>query len=377
MPNYKTIQRLIIISFVLIIYLFIVLQYSRRFAFNFTGFACLSGYSHVEKVLPYKSFVHNNTIGYDGQYFLLMCHDPFITSWPKNFIDVSAYRYQRIMYPLTAILFAFGNEQYFPYSLVIVNLSAIYAGTILVLLMLKKQNLSLWYGIFYSSVSGLILCVLRDLAEPLTIMFMLGAFYCYSIKRYYLFFLSISCMLLCKEVMLLLIPLFMYDALFIKKDKKLLFLISGSIIPWILWQIYVTIKCHMAPCLGGTGNFGIPFIHAYHYVYNVLKAPSSKESLKWFVSVFTVTVVFSLILSVKEIIKSVNIYTSSFFVFSVFFIFMSDKVWIEPWSFVRIYIPAGVLMLLNFINTKDKIYLFPLFCNVILFGISLWWVELF
>jgi len=64
--------------------------------------------------------------GYDGQFAYFIAVDPLGAA---PLIDVPAYRYQRIVYPLLARLLALGRREWIPWMLPLVNLIALAAGT--------------------------------------------------------------------------------------------------------------------------------------------------------------------------------------------------------------------------------------------------------
>ncbi len=108
-----------------------------------------------------------NDTGYDGQFAYYIALDPLHA---QSYIDIPAYRYSRILYPLTASFVALGNEFLIPWSLVLVNIIAI-ATTILFLgIWLQRKNLSPWWALVYGFYPGVWVAFQRDLTEPLAYM---------------------------------------------------------------------------------------------------------------------------------------------------------------------------------------------------------------
>ena len=70
-------------------------------------------------------------LGYDGQFAYWIARDP-TPAVTGAYLDVPAYRYQRILYPLLAWALAAGQAALVPWTLVAVNLAAQLAGTWLV-----------------------------------------------------------------------------------------------------------------------------------------------------------------------------------------------------------------------------------------------------
>lgn len=59
----------------------------------------------------------------------------------KN-LDVPAYRYQRVLYPLLARALTLGTDHLIPYALIAINLIALTAGTWVTERLLQRHNLS-------------------------------------------------------------------------------------------------------------------------------------------------------------------------------------------------------------------------------------------
>ncbi|EKD28384.1 MAG: hypothetical protein ACD_79C00321G0001, partial [uncultured bacterium] len=320
-------------SFVLIIYLFITFIYSRNFNYNTSGFACVGEWYYSKAILGEKVFVLKNSAGYDGQFFLYMCHDLNGNSEIIKQIDVPAYRYQRIMYPLLVYLISFGQNNIFSPILILVNIISIIFTVYVLILFLRKNDMNIWYSLLYPCISGLVLCVMRDLPGPLDILFIVCAFYFYSGGKYLQSAIFLSLAFLTRETSLLLLAGFMFDILFVKKRHRDVFYFVFSAIPWALWQGYLFSQFKQLSFSGGTGNFDAPLKAFIKYVQAVF-GMNDEIRLKLLFFFIGIIFIFSLIIALLEFIKNRNVYSVNFLIVAIFFLFLSDKVWVEPWSFV-------------------------------------------
>ncbi|MGZ3679269.1 MAG: hypothetical protein ACXWQR_11975 [Ktedonobacterales bacterium] len=82
-------------------------------------------------------------------------------------IDVPAYRYTRILYPMVAWALGFGQQAIIPYTLVLVNYLAVIGGTLAVAAWLRRRAVSPWYALLYGCYPGLVLATAHDINEPL------------------------------------------------------------------------------------------------------------------------------------------------------------------------------------------------------------------
>jgi hypothetical protein len=104
------------------------------------------------------------TQGYDGQFAYFIARDP---SDGCQSCDVPAYRYQRILYPLLAWVLAFGRPEAVPWTLILVNVAALVAGTYFTEQLLAARGVSRWYALAYGLYGGLVAGLRLDLTEPL------------------------------------------------------------------------------------------------------------------------------------------------------------------------------------------------------------------
>ena len=112
----------------------------------------------------YDPGLPGGTWGYDGQFAYQIARDPLGAS---RFLDVPAYRYQRILYPLVAWALALGQRALVPWALVVVNWLALVAGTRFTEDILTGRGASRWYALSYGLFGGLMMAVRLDLTEPL------------------------------------------------------------------------------------------------------------------------------------------------------------------------------------------------------------------
>ena len=89
-----------------------------------THFINQSQASQVIRLDP--SYHHVSEIGYDGQFFYYLALDPINARW---YMDVSTYRYTRILYPMLARVLALGRPDLIPVTLFLINWLAIAGGS--------------------------------------------------------------------------------------------------------------------------------------------------------------------------------------------------------------------------------------------------------
>lgn len=104
------------------------------------------------------------TEGYDGQFAYQIALNPLGAA---PYVDVPAYRYQRILYPVLARLLALGQPVLIPWALIVVNLVAIGLGTWATEQLLKDCRTNRWYALVYGLYGSQMLGLRASLNEPL------------------------------------------------------------------------------------------------------------------------------------------------------------------------------------------------------------------
>ncbi len=367
----KKTSAFVILGLVLVIFLLSVHRYSKRFDKNFTGFACMGDLHPAPGFIPEDAFVLKNSHGYDGQFFYMICHDPWIISPAGQFIDAPAYRYQRILYPLLAKTLALGYPEFYAYTLVAVNLLAILGGSFYIFLFIKNRGGNLWLTFFYPLFGGLLLCTLRDLAEPLALFSLTSAFYYSDKQKPFPLCLSLSLMLLSRELFFMFIPVFLMDALWLRPSRKQFVSVLLSVIPWLLWEYYIYYRLGVNPFCAGTGNLSLPL-----QGFLQTTRPLFQQSANFPEKAYRLITVFSILSCIPvctvTLLKKRDLLSFCFAAVTLLPFFLSEFVWIEYWSYGRILLPLHLIALLTAIQNKNILFWIPVIPVPLLFLIIQW-----
>jgi hypothetical protein len=109
--------------------------------------------------------------GYDGQFVYQIALRP---TEAMAYLDVPAYRYQRIFYPLLARWLALAQPALIPWTLPLINLAALGIGTGLAGRLLERSGTSPWFALPVGLFAGQLLALRVDLPEPLALALALG-----------------------------------------------------------------------------------------------------------------------------------------------------------------------------------------------------------
>lgn len=157
----------------------------RNFGGNASGFLHISQKTY--RLPPNPNLILKDDSGYDGQFYYYVALDPSFSNRPlMETMQVSGYRYQRILYPVLSRLFSFGNSAAIPFVMVALNLLAISAGTFLLAGILRLAGLSPLFSLLFPFTVGPLISLVRCTAEPLSLLALLAAVYFYAARKNFL-----------------------------------------------------------------------------------------------------------------------------------------------------------------------------------------------
>ena len=201
--------------------------------------------------------VEDGSPGYDGQfsYYIASSPDPKEVE-PK--LDVPAYRYQRILYPLIARLGSAGSEALLPWSLVIVGLLAHWGGTWSVARYLLDKALNPWYALSYGLWVGLVASIALGLGEPLAYGLAAGGWLLRARGRLLWSALSFGLALFAKETTIIFLAAAILAELAGERRGRALGAYLAAVAAFIGWQAWLW-RTFGSIGVGSGGDMATPF----------------------------------------------------------------------------------------------------------------------
>ena len=126
------------------------------------------------------SYAYDGDIGFDGQYAYFLAVDPINA---RYYMDSLAYRYTRVLYPMTARVLALGRPDLVPFALIAVNLIMIGVGTGALAALLRRRGFSPWYAAIYGFYPGVLITLQRDTTEIMAYGLVAVAIYLFEARR--------------------------------------------------------------------------------------------------------------------------------------------------------------------------------------------------
>jgi hypothetical protein len=205
----------------------------------------------------YANQVVNGTQGYDGQFVYYIARDP----QPENvasYLDVPAYRYQRILMPLLARALSLGDERLLPWMLIVIGVLGQTAGAWAVESLLQRWEINRWYALLYGLYAGFLLALVVDLPEPLAYALVAAGILAIEDGRHTLSWGLMALAVFTKEVTLLFVAAVMLSDLLARRWSDLLGMGLVAVLPYALFQGWLGLTFGQ-PGLGSGGDMATPF----------------------------------------------------------------------------------------------------------------------
>ena len=236
--------------------------------YDLTGFIHF-GSAHTAVTLPPPEARIEGTNGYDGQWFWLVALDPTLGDPQAEMLHYTGeYRAQRIAYPALAAIFAGGDNDLIPWTLLVVNIAAVLTATALGAMWAQRWGHSPYWGLVLGLTPGVVLGTLRDLSDPLAATALAAGLVAWRLNRRLAAALLLTLAVLSRETMLigvvavaLDVGIQLYRAPTRGQRAAILreswFVLALPTIAFLSWQTYATVRLGVLPAFATPeGQFG-------------------------------------------------------------------------------------------------------------------------
>lgn len=173
-------------------------------------------------------------IGYDGQFAYYIARDQ-LDALP--YLDVPAWRFQRMLYPTLAFLISLGQPSLVPWALVAINVVVISISTHLLSRLLARHGSSPYLALLLPLWMGQVFALRADLNEPLALMLGSLALWWFERDRPMLAATALAFGGLAKEVALLFVPAMVLVLALDKRWRLALRFGLVAVLPYVMIQV--------------------------------------------------------------------------------------------------------------------------------------------
>ncbi len=333
------------------VFVVVILLVSGRYLVGGSDFSYffVAGTDFVDGSKTPEPIVVNEGQGYDGQFFYRYALAPFNFSKTAYGITVDhvSYRMQRIGYPLLVWIASLGGRpSLVPFSLVLVNLFAFVGIFYFTSKLINYFKASEEFIFLPFLLCGIYMSIAKDLSEVTELFFFIGSIFYFFKKSFFQFVLFASATILCRETALIAyIPLAGFVAFKQLNEKKINLNSLWMIIPFItfiLWRTIIHEQVDAATIISGSNNIGIPFLGIIQGFLGNLDISTTKNKLQ--LAFWIIYFVWQIWLAIKVVTTILNdpksLYQPLVWVYctwALFALVLSAAIYIDDWSFVRVF----------------------------------------
>ncbi len=198
-------------------------------------------------------------LGYDGDFYHLIAHDPLFKKGFDKFVETPRIRYRRILLPALAGLLSFGHDNWIDPAIIFVVLAAIFLGTFWSARWCSLIGLAPAWGLLFLAIPANLTSILFMIADGLLATLTVGFFWYVRRQNDVGTFVVLACAALTRELGVGLIAGYCFWLLVQHKFVRAV-VFATALVPAALWFWFV--QQHTA---GGHAQFlsWIPFLGIY------------------------------------------------------------------------------------------------------------------
>lgn len=185
-----------------------------------------------------KLYIFESSPGYDGQVFHLMAHDPWMRRGARQAIAGASFRYQRILVPALAWIFALGRDRWIDASYFAVILGFVFLGVYWLARVAARAGLAPAWGLMFALTPAAITSIDRMTVDVALAAFTAGFAWYAGKSPSWRMALLLACAALTRETAL---PVIAGYALYLltKKQIRAAARIAASSLPAVAWFVYL------------------------------------------------------------------------------------------------------------------------------------------
>jgi hypothetical protein len=234
---------------------------------NWTGLFCIGGRQPQPPDLgqPYQ---FRDGSGYDGQFYRLIAHDPWMNRGYSQYIDYARYRYSRILVPALAYLLAGRHDRWIDPAYLFVNLVFLFLGVYWTAEIAQRWAWPAWTGLLFPTVPATIVSIDRLTIDLAMAAVCVGYI---ALRRFSAgWFLLLAVGGLCRDIGFLLILAACLDGLRVREYRRAGLAILAAA-PGLLWLLFDFLQTSSQPTdylsLVPLAGFVSRVLHPYPYSF--------------------------------------------------------------------------------------------------------------
>ncbi len=183
------------------------------------------------------SWVFPGSTGYDGQYYRIVAHDPWMHTGWWQFVD-DRTRYQRILLPVAAWLGALGQPRWIDRSYILIVLVFVFAGTWFTAMWVAIQGRSEWWALGFLLLPGVLITLDRMTVDIVEYAFLAAGLYFWRRGSWIGCWIAGAAAFLTRDLGLILIAALAGMSL-VQRSWRQAAIFATAALPGLLWYLHV------------------------------------------------------------------------------------------------------------------------------------------
>ncbi len=198
-------------------------------------------------------YVHPNA-GYDGQFYRMVAHDPFLTRGFWAYMDSASLRASRVLVPFAAWLLGAGNDRAIDVAYIAIQVLSIGIGVFVTGLLARLHTRSTWWAVSYLLAPVVWLSLERQLLDGPFLALTCAWIWAVTTGRWGIATVMAASAALCRETGVILVGALGLAALLDRQWRRAAFAVL-SILPSLAWLMYTRAMLPLQDSLAAT-NLG-------------------------------------------------------------------------------------------------------------------------
>lgn len=183
-------------------------------------------------------WIFPNTTGYDGEWYRIVAHDPWVQTDFWRSIDDPTLRYRRILLPAVAWVLAWGQQAWIDTAYRAAVLGSVFLGTFFTARWMNGQGRREWTAIAFAVLPGTLICADRMVIDVALYACIAGALLFWQRKQWAGCWLSGALAFLARDLGLLMIGALVVASLQQRAWRRATLLATAAV-PAIVWFWHV------------------------------------------------------------------------------------------------------------------------------------------
>jgi hypothetical protein len=330
---------------------------------NWTGLFCIGPQMPVPEVLRSEQlFLFTGSVGYDGQIFHLIAHDPWMKRGSAEAIMEAPFRYQRIFVPALAWFLALGRDQNIHAAYFAVILAFAFSGVYWLARLAQLRGLHPAWGLVFVAVPATITSIDRMTADIALAAFCVAFVLYVESRSFWAVCLILTCATLTRETAVLIVAAYCL-VLLARREFLKSAVAACSLLPAAAWFLYVThgaVKSQAVAYINWIPLYGFVERVIHPQVYPL---PPLKADIAIFFDFVALAGMALVLIDVARMAlrRRWNADAAAVYAFAFAVLFLRSRdVWEDAYNFGRVLSPLIVLTFIEQMQTRPVAAFVPM-----------------